>query len=247
MKIPESEYQNIANLYDAGKTQTFIGQQYGVSHTYIGQILKKINHPTRVGCSRVYREEVKVNHQYVLEAYNEGFSYSQIAEDIGITPATVIYVLQQKGVWQESRYKFDYLRDGEKLAIAYQFGMTISCIKKKFRCHESTVIKALKEFGVSVRAKWEATAKRGRCHADQYAQLYKCGYSCQEIADELGCSKQNVNKLIHRYYPELMRGKGEALKQKTRNASKLVNSVLMESDKYNTLVSHSILRRNKNK
>jgi hypothetical protein len=35
MKIPESEYQNIANLYDAGKTQTFIGQQYNtlVSHS----------------------------------------------------------------------------------------------------------------------------------------------------------------------------------------------------------------------
>jgi hypothetical protein len=29
-----------------------------------------------------------------------------------------------------------------------------------------------------------------------------------------------------------------------RNAVKLVNSVLMESDKYNTLVSNSVLRRN---
>jgi transposase len=245
MKIPESEYQNIANLYDAGKTQTFIGQQYRVSHTYIGQILKKINHPTRVGCSRVYREEVKVNHQYVLEAYNEGFSYSQIAEDIGITSATVIYVLQQKGVWQESRYKFDYLRDGEKLAIAYQFGMSISSIKAKFRCHESTVTKALKEFEVSARKRWDTVAKKGKCHADQYAELYKYGYSCQEIANELGCSKQNVDKLIRKYYPEIMRSRGKALKQKKRNAAKLVNSVLMESDKYNTLVSHSALRRDK--
>jgi transposase len=245
MKIPESEYQSIASLYDAGKSQSFIAEQYGVSHTYIGQILKKMEHPTRVGCSRVYREEVELNHQYILEAYNEGFSYAQIAEDVGTTSATVIYVLQQKGVWEKSKYEFDYSKDGEKLAIAYQFGMSILSIKTKFRCHESTVNKALKEFEVSVRKRWDTVAKKGKCHADQYAELYKYGYSCQEIADELGCSKQNVNKLIRKYYPEIMRSKGKALKQKKRNDVKLVNSVLMESDKYNTLVSNSALRRNK--
>jgi predicted DNA-binding protein YlxM (UPF0122 family) len=95
-----------------------------------------------------------------------------------------------------------------------------------------------------VRKRWDTVPKKGKCHADQYAELYKYGYSCQEIADELGCSKQNVNKLIRKYYPEIMRSKGKALKQKKRNDVKLVNSVLMESDKYNTLVSNSVLRRN---
>lgn len=52
-KILESEYHNIIDLYNSGKSQQKIADLYGVSHSVIGAILKKCN----VLCSNIKIKE----------------------------------------------------------------------------------------------------------------------------------------------------------------------------------------------
>jgi transposase/Mor family transcriptional regulator len=248
--IPESEYQAIADAYANGESQASIGKRYGVSHGWVGKILKKINHPTRVGCSRVYRSEMEENHEFIIESHSLGLSYEQIAEHLNISTGTIIYVLQQKGLWVPERNKLSFqkkIERAEKIVVAYKFGISIPLIKKKFSCSELSVYQALRQAGVEIRKKGYVAAVRGKANASQFNELYLAGFSCQEIAEELGFSKNHVWYLLDKYYPESLRNPAEAKKKRKLRETKMVNGILMEDDKYCALVSHAALRRSPTK
>lgn len=106
-KILESEYHNIIDLYNSGKSQQKIADLYGVSHSVIGAILKKCN----VLCSNIKIKEEEYNN--VVQLYQEGFSLKEIGKRYNACEGTVMKVLDKKGVNRRTpditsrKYSFD--------------------------------------------------------------------------------------------------------------------------------------------
>ncbi|MBD2503940.1 response regulator transcription factor [Anabaena azotica] len=200
MKVPKSEYAAIAAAYNNGLSQSAIASRYHVSHVAIGKILRKIGHPTRMGNSPFYQEEIKSNHDYIVQAYKQGHSYTKIAEDLEINNSTVIWVLQKAGVWHPSERELD---QNLLLSIAssYNLGIGIAAIKKRFSCSEGTVYFALSHHKVEIRPRGFAQKARGMTNAIRFNELLKLGYSFQEIAEELNFSEKHIKNMVSKYFP----------------------------------------------
>ena len=91
-KIPESEYSNIVDLYNSGKSQQKIADLYGVSHSVIGTVLKKCSVP----CSNIKIKETE--YDAIVQLYQDGCSLKDIGIKYNVCEGTVMKVLEKCNV-----------------------------------------------------------------------------------------------------------------------------------------------------
>lgn len=238
VKIPETEYEAIAKAYAKGESQPAIANRYRVSHACISKILRKMNHPRRMGCSRVYRDEVAANHAQIVKKFKQGLSYAEIGEELGFNPSTIIWVLQKFNLWVPAQS-----RDPEfssRIASSYKFGLGIQAIKKRFSCSEGTVYQALEQFGIQPRSRGHTQKAKGKSNAIRFRELYSIGYSLEKIAEDMGFSEAHVERMIEKYFPGTI--KPHTSKPK-RAKVKIINDTLLTGSEYQELIDRSLIKK----
>ena len=122
LTMPETEYQNIVDMYVGGMTQSEIANHYNCSASLVSSILKKQNIKTRSGGSK---NDADVVAQWV-DMYKNGYNLIEIAKSFDATPHTVSTHLKENGVFVDrftyhfNEHYFDVIDSEDK---AYILGM----------------------------------------------------------------------------------------------------------------------------
>lgn len=124
-KIQESEYKSIIDLYKSGLSQQKIADIYSVSHSVIGNILKK----NGVACTNIKIKEDEYNN--VTQLYLDGFSLSEIADKYNVCQVTIMKILERCNIKRRSsdecnrKYKFNehYFDEVDSKNKAYILGL----------------------------------------------------------------------------------------------------------------------------
>lgn len=122
IEFSQDDYKNIADMYQNGKSQSYIAEIYNCSEATIGTVMKQLKISTRPGGSKNTPEIISK----WIEMYLSGILIKDIAKEFNVGRNTVSKQLKKNGVeidrytYHFNEYYFDNIDSQEK---AYIIGM----------------------------------------------------------------------------------------------------------------------------
>ena len=200
-----NQHEKIIEWINEGLTQEEIAQKLEVSQTAINYHVKKLRAEGKLPKSKKTRnnsEEREKRYEQIIQWYNEGLSQREMAQRLGITKSVVaryIDILAKEGIVKEwSETESEKLEQQlEKTIWLYNRGTSNDEIAKILGVSNSTVgnyISKLKAEGRIPQKKPESIQRREMY--DKIVELYYKGFTQEEMAKELGKSKEYINSCI---------------------------------------------------
>ena len=131
--ITQGEREEIARLYQQGKSPSEIATKIGCVPQTIGKILRKLNVPIRVQGVDAHSAE---DQQRMADLYEHGFSLGEIGVGFDCGTGTVMQILRNHGVKiRPLGYKGQFSpKKRERMLIMYKAGYSGAEIAAKFDC-----------------------------------------------------------------------------------------------------------------
>ena len=148
VKIPESEYDKIVDMYLNGLTHKEISDKYGVSDVTIGNILKRRNIKSK---NRTYKLN-KEDHQKIVTLYQDSISINDIASRFNISNNYVREILNNHGIKTPNSKYFNFTYDDvAKMYNMYVSGLSSCDIAKIYNIHSTSVINWFKKYEFEIK------------------------------------------------------------------------------------------------
>lgn len=202
-KLNESDYKQIATMYEQGLSQAAIGAKFGVSGQAIGKILReKLDVETKIGGHQTKRSQMKQKNLDAHKLYNAGASISEIAKILKMSCSGIQEMLQKSGY--SPRNSQDYSpKNGkqirpEVLLNLYKNGDSqpkIATLIGVSRERINQILKQLPDYQKMDRI--QLNGLNGKIKLVQ--ELANNGLNKIEIAKEMNISLNSLNGLIQRY------------------------------------------------
>ena len=131
--ITQAEREEIAHLYQQGKSPSEIATKIGCVPQTIGKILRKLNVPIRLQGVDAYSAE---DQQRMADLYEHGFSLGEIGVGFDCGTGTVMQILRNHGVKiRPVGYKGQFSpKKRERMLTMYKEGYSGAEIAAKFNC-----------------------------------------------------------------------------------------------------------------
>lgn len=149
-KIPKNEYGKIVDMYVNGFSQKEIGQQYNVSGTAIGYILKRNN----VECkNRRYKLNLKDDISGIIRLRNSGSSLTEIADMFGVSSSRIGQILRNNGINTPNSRNLQFSYD-EVLCMynMYLSGVSRVDIAKKYNICADSIYNLFLKYDLKVKS-----------------------------------------------------------------------------------------------
>lgn len=148
VKIPESEYDKIVDMYLNGLTHKEISDKYGASDVTIGNILKRRNIKSK---NRTYKLD-KEDYQKIIILYQGNMSINDIASRFNISNSYVRKILNDNGIETPNSKYFNFTYDDiAKMYDMYMSGLSSYDIAKIYNMHSTSVINWFKKYGFEIK------------------------------------------------------------------------------------------------
>ena len=148
VKIPESEYNKIVDMYLNGLTHKEISDKYGVTSLAIGYILKKCS----IICkNRTYKLNAD-DFDKIVKMYTNKYSVKDISKIFNITQTRVRQILHDNGIdTPNNRYLKFTFGDIENMYDMYMSGVPISNIGDAYNISVDSVRNWFKKYGFKIK------------------------------------------------------------------------------------------------
>ena len=132
------------------------------------------------------KEEIK---KKVIELFNKGKTYQQIADEIGCSHGTIGRYLKKWGIEKE---KVDIEQQKDRIIELFNDGKTQQHIADEIGCSKATIGRYLRQWGIEKENPIEQ-------QKDLIIELFNEGYTQQQIADEIGCSQGTIGNYLKQW------------------------------------------------
>ena len=187
IKIQESEYEKIVDLYKKGMSQLEIASIYGVCRDTIGKILNKNN----------VARPVKINicdYDNIIKMYKDGITQRELAEKYNVTQSMISIIIKEHDLdWKNGKLPIVSEHDYGDIIAMYINGMSQPEIAKIYNCSASLISSILKKTNTPTRI---GGSKNAMADIAQWAKMYEDGMLLYEIAEKFGTTGPTVSKLL---------------------------------------------------
>ena len=182
IKIQESEYEKIVDLYKKGMSQLEIASIYGVCRDTIGKILNKNN----------VARPVKINicdYDNIIKMCKDGITQRELAEKYNVTQSMISIIIKEHDLdWKNGKLPIVSEHDyGDIIAMSQPE------IAKIYNCSASLISSILKKTNTPTRI---GGSKNAMADIAQWAKMYEDGMLLYEIAEKFGTTGPTVSKLL---------------------------------------------------
>lgn len=139
-------------------------------------------------------EEWKFYDNYVVTAYREGDSITEIANETGMRPSKILEILNRHHVELRGRGRHD-VRSFQRFEVIelYQAGASLTGLAKRYGCSIYIIREILTEENIEIRQ-----AGRPDITCDEVVSLFRDGWSVYAIAKKFNCSDSTIKKRLEK-------------------------------------------------
>lgn len=187
VKIPESEYDKIVDMYLNGCLKKDIAMIYNVDRNTIGKILKNRNIEQN--------RKVKVSeYNNIINLYNSGATQQYISNIYGVTPSTISYIIKNYDVnYCQNRGLNIPKSEYDNIVSLYLGGMSQYQIASIYNCANTTISNIINKTNTKTRP---GGSKITDDDVLQWKNMYLNGVLLKEIADQFDVSLNTVSKYL---------------------------------------------------
>lgn len=143
----EQDFLNIVGMYHSGQTRDEIATMYNVSGATISRFLKSKG---VIWEKKPHRKIDTAEYVHIGEIYENGTSTTDIANEYGVHPATIRYILNQLNVEIRAGGSTNTEEDVLQWKTMYENGMLLMDIASQYNVTATTVRKRLQAIGVMI-------------------------------------------------------------------------------------------------
>lgn len=219
----EEQRQTIAGLiknsHEYGVPAEKIADMLNVEESFVRNAIDSCGAEEKSGVSEESRQAEPLSEGDIIRLYADGMSYHSIASRIGMSDTfvkTIISRAEKEGKVTRRQHASPHkMTDSqiEQAVAMYKNGQTCAKIAAEFGVSRTTVLKRLKERGLSMRGRGGKTTQEQR---EKAISMYCEGYSRKAISKELGVGMRTITKITAPFkdkknagYKETVRKAGE--------------------------------------
>lgn len=191
IKISESDYEYILELYRDGLDSTSIANMFDVTPTRIIQILHDNDIDVK---NRRYFYFSDVDEKKIVDMYKSGMSATKIADIYECSRNPIKRVLHNFGIELDTPLRKVSKEDHKKIVDMYNSGMSQKEIANIYGCSENTIWTIMKNLNATLRPKGYTFEQ-----AKNMYEIYKQTKSANEVAKIYNTDGNTIRNVLKKY------------------------------------------------
>lgn len=195
----------------------------------------RLNKGATKSCGCLHKEAISLPDSQIedyISMYESGYTLDDIAKKYGVAATNVGVALKRRGYkprnpsdcrTQSLLGKKQIEKELDWIA-QYKFGLNLKQIANRANVHETTILKAFVKHGFQCRPENLKRKIKGKSNAELFLEVYKRGYTLEEVGMVFDCTAANVRHHLITYFPDEMRTQSEANKLRAKKESALTNN-----------------------
>jgi len=193
-RYTDEDHRRMVAMYEQGEKLQAIAEEFSCSRFALDRIFTKLGVKKRP--SSPYRRFSQEDFQQILEMFESGKKYSEIAKEFDAYPKTIGNIVRRfRSPLPHQSPSFSE-HDHHRIVDLYEIGLSTSAIAEEFQCGKKEVREALEEKRIELRpnrVRDTFSAKDRRRIIGMYAN----NISGAEIAEEFGCDLRSVSLILN--------------------------------------------------